>query len=49
MQHARQLLIRTSLSIAEVAADVGYSDPFYFSNRFHRYNGKSPTAFRGRN
>jgi AraC family transcriptional regulator of arabinose operon len=46
MGQAGQLLRLTGLSIAEVAAEVGYDDPFYFSNRFHRYAGKSPTQFR---
>jgi AraC family transcriptional regulator of arabinose operon len=47
MWHAGQLLRVTGLGIAEVAAEVGYDDPFYFSNRFRRYSGKSPTQFRG--
>jgi len=46
MWHAGQLLRLTGLGIAEVAAEVGYDDPFYFSNRFRRYSGKSPTQFR---
>jgi AraC family transcriptional regulator of arabinose operon len=46
MGQAGQLLRLTGLGIAEVAAEVGYDDPFYFSNRFHRYSGKSPTQFR---
>ncbi len=46
MWHAGQLLRLTGLSIAEVAAEAGYDDPFYFSNRFHRYSGKNPTEFR---
>jgi len=46
MWHASRLLRLTSLGIAEVAAEVGYDDAFYFSNRFRRYAGKSPTQFR---
>ena len=46
MWHAGQLLRVTGLGVAEVAAEVGYDDPFYFSNRFRRYAGKSPTQFR---
>ncbi len=46
MWHASRLLRLTSLGIAEVAAEVGYEDAFYFSNRFRRYAGKSPTKFR---
>lgn len=47
MWHAGQLLRLTGLGIGEVAAEVGYEDPFYFSNRFRRYAGKSPSQFRG--
>lgn len=46
MQHACQLLRRTSLGISEIASEVGYADAFYFSNRFRRYAGKSPSQFR---
>ncbi len=34
MQHARQLLQKTDLQIAEIAFRVGYSDPSYFSRQF---------------
>jgi AraC family transcriptional regulator of arabinose operon len=46
MWHAGQLLRLTGLRIAEIADEVGYADAFYFSNRFRRYAGKSPTQFR---
>ena len=46
MQHACRLLRITGLGIAEVAAEVGYEDAFYFTNRFRRYAGKSPSRFR---
>jgi AraC family transcriptional regulator of arabinose operon len=46
MWHASRLLRLTGLGIAEIAAEVGYEDAFYFSNRFRRYAGKSPTQFR---
>ena len=46
MWHARHLLRLTGLGVAEVAAEVGYDDPFYFSHRFRRFSGKSPSRFR---
>jgi len=46
MQHAGQLLRLTNLSIAEIAAEAGYDDAFYFSNRFRQYAGASPSEFR---
>lgn len=46
MQRACQLLRLSSLNIAEIADETGYPDAFYFSNRFRKYAGKSPSEFR---
>ena len=43
---AAQLLRLTNLTIGEIAGDVGYEDPFYFSNRFYRMYKKRPSVFR---
>jgi len=48
MARARQLLITGDHSVAEIAAAVGYSDPFYFSRQFSAVNGVSPRDFRAR-
>lgn len=48
MARARALLITTSLTVAEIAATVGYPDQFYFSRQFHKVNGSSPSAYRSR-
>jgi len=48
MARARQLLITTELSVAEVAGDVGYEDPFYFSRQFRAVTGLSPRLYRQR-
>lgn len=45
---ARELLLTTSLTVAEVAERVGYADPFYFARHFRSVNGTSPSAFRAR-
>ncbi|RMB61790.1 AraC family transcriptional regulator [Tessaracoccus antarcticus] len=45
---ARELLITTSATIAEVAERVGYSDAFYFSRQFRAINSISPREFRRR-
>jgi len=47
MEKAQQLL-RTSLSVMEVAASVGFADPLYFSKQFHRWASMSPSAYRER-
>lgn len=46
IRHACDLLRLTGMSIAEVAREVGYDDPFYFSNRFRRNLGMSPMSYR---
>ena len=48
MARARQLLIVTENSIAEIAAAVGYPDSFYFSRQFSAVNHISPREFRAR-
>jgi AraC-like DNA-binding protein len=46
MQQAGNLLRATSLSMAAIAAAVGYENPFAFSTAFRRWSGRSPSAFR---
>jgi AraC family transcriptional regulator of arabinose operon len=48
IQQACSLLRITNRTITEIAADVGYHDPFYFTNRFRRHLQSSPTEFRRR-
>jgi AraC family transcriptional regulator, arabinose operon regulatory protein len=43
---AADLLRASHWSIGEVAEEVGYANPFYFSTRFRRYFGCSPTRYR---
>jgi len=46
MQHARQLLQKTDLQIAEIAFRVGYADPSYFSRQFSQEFGNPPSEVR---
>jgi len=48
MDRARQLLEISDLTIRAIAAEVGYESEFYFSNRFHRFLGLSPSRWRRR-
>ena len=48
MARARQLLVTSDHTIAEIASIVGYADAFYFSRQFHVVHGASPTQFRER-
>jgi AraC family transcriptional regulator of arabinose operon len=45
---AQQLLVHSSLRVNEVAAEVGFSDPFYFAKRFRKLAGFSPSQYRAR-
>lgn len=48
MEQARALLSMTPQTVASIADDLGYADPFYFTRRFTRHTGASPSAFRSR-
>ncbi len=48
VEMARRLLSASGMSVKEVAAACGYASPFYFSLRFKRATGKSPSAYRER-
>lgn len=46
LQRARELLERSSLSLAEIADGTGFASPFYFSTRFKRRFGQAPGVYR---
>jgi len=46
IQRAGRLLCDTNLSVKEVAARLGYDDPFYFSRIFKSVNGLAPSDYR---
>ena len=46
MLEARRLLAYTAAPVAEIAAQLGYADPAYFSKFFARSVGETPTAYR---
>ncbi len=46
MSKAKQLLCSTDFTLREIAESVGYSDSYYFSRIFKKYEGVSPTNFR---
>jgi AraC-like DNA-binding protein len=47
MRYARRLLDSTSARVKEVAAAVGYDDPFYFSRVFKSVSAVAPVHYRG--
>lgn len=46
IQKARELLRTTTLKSFEIAEQIGYADPHYFSYVFRKHTGQSPTEFR---
>ncbi|MCB0572387.1 MAG: helix-turn-helix transcriptional regulator, partial [Phaeodactylibacter sp.] len=46
LQHARKLLLQTSLTISEIAYRAGFDNPNYFSTSFKEVFGHPPTSFR---
>lgn len=48
MQHAAHLLATTRMRVEDVAFEVGYNNPFAFSNTFKRMTGFRPSQFQTR-
>jgi len=48
LQRAKELLLTTGLNISEIAYEVGFSDPAFFSRAFREKFGQSPTEVRER-
>jgi AraC family transcriptional regulator len=46
MERARHLLSSTSLTVAEVGAEVGYPNASHFSETFRRHVGTAPRTYR---
>jgi AraC family transcriptional regulator len=46
LARAATLLVRTNLSVAAVAHDCGFANPYHFSRRFHRSYGQPPGRYR---
>ncbi|MBD0403932.1 AraC family transcriptional regulator [Flammeovirga sp. EKP202] len=49
IKKAKELLQSTTLPINEIAYDVGYNDPLYFTRIFKKKEGVSPSQYRNAN
>lgn len=49
LREARELLLSTTLTVAEIGRRVGIVDPYHFSKLFRRHTGAAPRDFRARN
>ena len=48
MLEAKRLLVHTALTAKEIAYELGYDDPAYFSRLFLIKTGDSPSGFKSR-
>lgn len=46
VRNACRLLDRSQTSVAAIAAEIGFNDPYYFSRCFHQIMGVSPRDYR---
>lgn len=46
MEEAKRLLSDSNIKMAQIAHDIGYDDPYYFSHCFKKCFGMSPLEFR---
>lgn len=46
LERARELLKRTPMPISDIAYEVGFNDPLYFTRLFKKRTGTSPTTYR---
>jgi AraC-like DNA-binding protein len=49
LENAARLLSETDHTISEIAYEVGFSDPYYFSRAFKKVHGCSPKIWREQN
>ncbi len=47
LNHAAELVKNKSATIAEIAYDVGFNSPSYFTECFREYFGKPPSEYSG--
>ena len=46
LHHAKALLMRSELTVGEVAQACGFRDPLYFTRQFRRQTGYPPSKYR---
>jgi transcriptional regulator GlxA family with amidase domain len=46
IERAKELLVKDSLSLVDVAASVGFKNQSHFTSVFHRFTGATPKSWR---
>ncbi len=49
LRNSLRYLVRSDMTIREIARTVGFSDPFYYSRQFRKFLGCTPSVYRERN
>jgi YesN/AraC family two-component response regulator len=49
IEHAKNVLLNSSLTVSEIAFQLGFDYPQYFSRLFKQKTGKTPLEFRNLN
>lgn len=49
VERAKQLLVNTKMRLADIAMEIGYNEPNYFSHVFRKATGMTPKEYRQRN
>ena len=49
LRNSIRYLVRSDMTIHEIAKAVGFSDPFYYSRQFRKFLGCTPSVYRERN
>ncbi|GGG29480.1 AraC family transcriptional regulator [Lysinibacillus alkalisoli] len=48
LNRGKEMLLTSPLPIQQIAHEIGFSDPFYFSRTFKKYYGIAPSSYRER-
>ena len=48
LERAKELLTKSSMKLADIAMEIGYNEPNYFSHVFRKYEGMTPKEYRNR-
>ncbi len=48
LEHARQLLAETEMTLEQIARALGYTDVYFFARQFKQFTGQTPGAIRKR-
>ena len=48
IERAKELLTTTGMKLSDIALDIGYNEPNYFSHVFRKMTGMTPKEYRSK-